>query len=117
MRRSYALMFLLVFCFIAFAASSAAAQMVGNYRPVSKNDPQVKAAARYAVTAEARRVRRGITLLSIDKAEQQVVAGMNYQLCLRVRDGRRTRRATAVVYRHWKGNRSLTSWDWGACNW
>lgn len=91
--------------------------MVGNYRPVSKNDPQVKAAANYTVRAEARRIRHVITLLSVNKAEQQVVAGMNYRVCLKVRDNRRTRWATAVVYRHWNGKRSLTSWDWGACNW
>lgn len=117
MRKLYVPMFLLVFCFMAFAASNVSAQMVGNYRPVSKNDPQVKAAARYAVAAEARRSRHAITLLSIDKAEQQVVSGMNYRVCLRVRDNRRVRRATAVVYRHWSGKRSLTSWDWGTCNW
>jgi hypothetical protein len=117
MRKLYASMFLLAFCFLVFAASNAAAQMVGNYRPVSKNDPQVKAAANYAVSTEATRTRHTITLISISKAEQQVVAGMNYRVCLKVREGKRTRWATAVVYRHWKGKRSLTSWDWGTCDW
>lgn len=111
--------FVLGFFCLIFTASSATAQepMAGGYSSVSKNDAQVKAAAKYAVAREARRVKRGITLISISKAEQQVVAGMNYQVCMKVRDGRKTRWASAVVYRHWKGTRSLTSWDWGACNW
>lgn len=119
MSRSVTSIFLLVFCCLVFAAASASAQemMTGNYRPVNKNDAQVKAAAKYAITAEAKRVKRGISLVSISKAEQQVVAGMNYRVCMKVRDGRKTRWATAVVYRHWKGTRSLTSWDWGTCDW
>jgi hypothetical protein len=61
--------------------------------------------------------KNGISLISIDKAEQQVVAGMNYKVCLKVRNGKRVRYATAVVYRDLKGKRSLSSWDWGECNW
>ena len=111
--------FVLSTCFLVFTATNVSAQemMTGNYRPANKNDAQVKAAAKYAVKTEAKRVKRGITLVSISKAEQQVVSGMNYMVCMKVRDGRKTRWATAVVYRHWSGKRSLTSWDWGACNW
>ena len=117
MRKINFLVFLLVFCFIGFAAKTATAQMPGGYNSVNKNDPQVKAAARYAVTTQSKRAGHSITLISISKAEQQVVAGMNYKVCLKVSDRKRTRWATAVVYRDLKGGRSLTSWDWGACNW
>lgn len=117
MRKITFLSFLLAFCFIGFTAQSAAAQIAGGYNPVSKNDPQVRAAAKFAVAAESKRVKHVITLISIRKAQQQVVAGMNYEVCLQVRDGRRVRRATAVVYRNLQGKRSLTSWDWGECNW
>jgi len=109
--------FFLAFCFIGLTAQSAAAQIPGGYNSVSKNDPQVKAAAKFAVAAQSKRVKHVITLISINKAEQQVVAGMNYKVCLQVRDGRRVRKATAVVYRNLQGKRSLTSWDWGECNW
>ncbi len=108
---------LIVFCFLAIGAQAAKAQIAGGYGSVDTKDPQVKAAARYAVTVENRKVRSGVVLLSLVKAEQQVVAGMNYKLCLKVRNGKRVRYATAVVYRDLKGKRSLTSWDWGECNW
>jgi hypothetical protein len=109
--------FVLVGCFILSAASNASAQMTGAYGLAEKNDLQIKAAANFAVRAEGKRVRHSVTLLSINKAEQQVVAGMNYKVCMRVRDGRKNRWATAVVYRDLRGKRSLTSWDWGNCDW
>jgi Aspartic acid proteinase inhibitor len=121
MLKSTLSIFLLVFCCLVFSANNVPAQdegpITGAYGRVNKNDAQVKASAKFAVKARAKSTKRSITLISISKAEQQVVSGMNYKVCMKVRDGRRTRWATAVVYRHWGGTRQLSSWDWGACNW
>jgi TRAP-type C4-dicarboxylate transport system substrate-binding protein len=107
----------LAVCLIGLSAQSAAAQVTGGYGPVAKSDPQVRAAAKFAIAAECKRTKRTITLISTSKAAQQVVAGMNYKVCLKVRDGGQVRTATAVVYRTLQGGRSLTSWDWGTCDW
>jgi hypothetical protein len=107
----------LLLAIFGLGAQAAKGQMAGGYNPAKKNDPQVRAAAKYAVAAENQKIRPGVLFILIAKAEQQVVAGMNYKMCLKVRNGKRVRYATAVVYRNLKGKHSLTSWDWGECNW
>jgi len=47
-------------------------------------------------------------LASIESAQQQVVAGMNYRLALTLRDGSRW---NVVVYRQLNGQLQLTSTD------
>ena len=61
--------------------SSAAETLVGGYSEVSVTNEQVIAAAQFAVKTQALSVERApvITLVEILKAEQQVVAGMNYR--------------------------------------
>jgi cystatin-C len=117
MRKLNLLLPLFVFCLIAIAAQTAKAQIAGGYGPVDTKDPQVRAAARYAVAVENKKIKSGVIFRLLVKAEQQVVAGMNYKVCLKVKNGKRIRYATAVVYRDLKGKRSLTSWEWGECNW
>ena len=117
MRKTILLLCLMTFCFFGFAARAAQAQIAGGYNSVGTKDKEVRAAARYAVAAQGKRAKRSITLISINKAEQQVVAGMNYKVCLKVRDKRLTRVATAVIYKDLRGKRELTSWYWGNCNW
>lgn len=109
------LVFVLAICMMGFTMQNTNAQIAGGFESVSKTDPQVRAAAKFAVAAECKRTKRNITLVSIDSAAQQVVAGMNYKVCMQVRDGRHVRNATAVVWRNLQGGRSLRSWDWGAC--
>lgn len=59
--------------------------IVGGFASVAVNDPGVKAAAAYAISvAPATPDNKPIKLKSIVAARQQVVAGMNYSLCLRV---------------------------------
>jgi hypothetical protein len=57
---------------------------VGGFKPVATNDARVREAARNAVAAAAKREGMNIRLLSVVAAEQQVVQGMNYRLCLKV---------------------------------
>lgn len=60
------------------------APKVGGFKPVATNDPRVREAARAAVAAEAKKESTNIRLLSIVAAEQRVVQGMIYRLCLKV---------------------------------
>jgi hypothetical protein len=114
---------LMVILFVAFTALSgsvfsALAQqppIVGNYREASKTDRDVVSAARFAVKSEKRRQGGHVSLVSIERAEKQVVAGLNYRLCLKVKMKGKTEDVTAVVYKNLKQKYSLTSWDAG-CN-
>ena len=88
----------------------------GGYGTASVTDKEVRKAAAFAVTTRAKRTGKAVTLVSIRKAEIQVVAGLNYRICMRVREGRRAvRTATAVVYRDLRKRMSLTRWKNGAC--
>jgi len=53
-----------------------------------------------------------LTLVSIVGAKQQVVAGMNYRLQLKVDLDGTPREAEAVVWRKLSGEYKLTSWNW-----
>jgi len=86
------------------------APIVGNYREASASDPAVLAAARFAVRAEGRRRGARLTLVSVERAETQVVAGTNYRLRLKVRAAGRVESAQAVVYENLRRVYSLTSW-------
>ena len=60
--------------------------------------------------------RAGLRAVLARSPEIQVVAGLNYRICMRVREGRRAvRTATAVVYRDLRKRMSLTRWKNGAC--
>lgn len=89
--------------------------LVGAYQEVSTTDREVMAAARFAVRRRQQRRRARISLVSIERAETQVVAGTNYRLCLRVRQGNRTREVTAVVYKNLTRRYSLSSWEETSC--
>jgi hypothetical protein len=79
------------------------------------------AAARDAAAVAIRKYsathrRDRVTLVKILKAEQQVVAGMNYRLCMTVKNQRGLRRTvTAVVYETPNGFMRSTSWSTGGC--
>lgn len=84
------------------------AQVPGGFSPAPASDPEVLSAARFAVTAHDPQLK----LLSVEQAQRQVVAGMNYRLSLKV-EGRGTNRvAEAVVWRKLDGKHELTSWQW-----
>ncbi|HVG34083.1 MAG TPA: GerMN domain-containing protein [Pyrinomonadaceae bacterium] len=85
--------------------------MAGGYSEASTAAPDVASAARFAVREESRRERAPITLVSIRRAEKQVVAGLNYRLQLRVKRRGRIRDASAVVYKDLRQKYSLSQWD------
>ena len=89
--------------------------IAGGYADTSNSDPEVVAAARFAIKTERQKLHARITLLSIKHAEVQVVAGLNYRLCLRVKIKGKTRNVNVVVYKNLKQKYSLTSWSADGC--
>ncbi|HEX8846428.1 MAG TPA: cystatin domain-containing protein [Pyrinomonadaceae bacterium] len=85
--------------------------IAGAYAAASTNDPEVVSAARFAATAAGRKTGARVHLLSIESAEQQVVAGLNYRLQLKVRAAGKSEDVTAVVYKNLQQKYSLTSWE------
>lgn len=100
---------------LSIAYDSTAAQNVGGYRAVSPASPEANAAARFAVRAHKQKASGDVSLVSLVKAEQQVVAGTNYRLCLKVKDKEQIKEASAVVFRNLKNRYALTSWNWDNC--
>jgi Cystatin domain len=91
-----------------------AQSIAGGWGEAKVNDPQVLKAARFAVASEQARTDSVFKLVSVVRAEQQVVAGMNYRFCLRLQRGK-SKTALVQVYRNLQAKFSLTSWAWGAC--
>ena len=91
-----------------FAFAQPQPPIVGNFRTASISDPEVKMAAQFALKAQKKSVKP--TLLAIERAQKQLVAGMNYQMTLKLKSGGKIQRAQAVVYRDLSGKFSLTSW-------
>jgi hypothetical protein len=95
---------------------TASAQKVGGYKTIAKTDAGARAAAEFAVDAQAERKNLTIELVSIEKAESQVVAGTNYRLCLKITtsgaedEADVTITVRVIVFRNLKGVYSLTSW-------
>jgi Aspartic acid proteinase inhibitor len=90
-------------------------QIVGGYGDANVKDKNVIAAAKFAVKKGAVKEKATITLVSIKQAQQQVVAGLNYEVCLEInvkKSGKKAvkKYAKAVVYRNLKNVYSLTSW-------
>src|SRR4051794_2548799 len=85
------------------SAQPPAPAIAGSYRPADTANVDVRSAARFAVASiEGPRAR----LRSIDAAQEQVVAGMNYRLDLTTSSGRRWR---VTVYHPLRGRMQLTS--------
>lgn len=90
--------------------------VAGGYAPASRSSKEIRKAAGRAVAIRAKQSGTAITLVKIEKAEVQVVAGMNYRLCMRVREGGRgTKTVTAVLFRSLRGGYSLSRWRAGGC--
>ena len=92
------------------------AQRTGGYRAVARDNEDVSAAAEFAVTEQGKKTEITYKLVSVEHAEQQVVAGINYRLCLKVShrkegpDEDTTESVRVVVYRNLQREYSLTSW-------
>ncbi len=98
----------------------AAAQLAGGFGTADLKDPEVIAAAKFALstknTSMKRTGTRAYNLLEIQKAEVQVVAGLNYRVCMKVKLGSILRTADALVYKDLQNKYSLSSWVWDKCS-
>ena len=118
-------MLIAVFGVIVGGAANTFAQTevptVGGYKKVEATDKEVVAAANFAVKAQAKKQKSKIKLVAVNNAARQVVAGMNYQMCLSVETTDRKKKTAApqfvqvVVYQNIKNKYSLTSWTIAAC--
>lgn len=93
--------------------------IVGGYKVAPTDDPEVVAAAEFAASAQGEKEEgTTIKLLSVEKAERQVVAGINYRLCLRVGigDDPEDVDVKVVVFRSLQKQYSLKSWDVETCS-
>lgn len=100
--------------------TSAPRNLPGGFTAVPVNQSEVTQAAAFAVEAEWQALKAAgqpapLELLSILSAEQQVVAGVNYRLSLKVKRNGQEQVADAVVW--WQAWRQpepyrLTSWEW-----
>src|SRR5581483_7469848 len=98
---------------IALGSMTAFAQM-GGYREIDKSDEGAAAAAEFAVKEVSAKKEITYKLIEIEKAESQVVAGINYRLCLKIgyhkADDDATETIRVAVYRSLQNQYSLTSW-------
>ena len=95
--------------------SSAFAQPIaGGWGKADVKDPQMLEAARFAVAVQQSRTDSVFKLPAITRAEQQVVAGVNYRFCMRLQGGK-SKTAFVQVYRNLEDKFELTSWTWGKC--
>ncbi|MBI3653118.1 MAG: hypothetical protein HY231_18985 [Acidobacteria bacterium] len=90
-------------------------QRTGGYKEAANDDPEVVAAAEFAVAEQGRTQEAAITLVSVEQAETQVVAGINYRLCLKIAVDDETKDVKVVVYRNLQKAYSLTSWAEESC--
>ena len=99
------------------AANAQTEPMTGGYSNISVTSAEATSAAAVAVKRHASlHTKDKVTLVRILKAEQQVVAGMNYRICMIVKNRRGVlRTVTAVVYQPLKGKKRSTDWQTGEC--
>lgn len=100
---------------ILSSASSSFGQITGGYGDADVNDKEVIIAANFAVKRVPRKEKVAVRLVKINQARLQVVAGINYEVCLEAQfrklgEKAVTKYVKAVVYRNLKNVYSLTSW-------
>ena len=114
--RAAVVLSLLICACVAGASAQPEGPITGGYGAVSVKDRSVKTAAGIAIRDHVAKEHHSLTLVRIVKAEQQVVAGMNYRMCLRVRrPGHKAHNVTAVVYDPLRGRTRLTDWTEDGC--
>jgi cystatin-C len=125
MRKGLTVLTLILAAVVAFgygrAGSAQTRPTLGGYKTVSTDDAEVKAAAEFAVSERAEKEGVSLTLVSIESAERQVVAGTNYRLCLKVSadgeedDSGDTQGVKVVVFRSLQKEYVLKSWEVDDC--
>jgi hypothetical protein len=104
----------------SFLVSCANGPILGGYTKAPVTDPEVRAAAQFAISAQSKASSTSnepqtsiLELASIVRAERQIVAGTNYSLALRVKQGGKERAAEVVVFQSLQPIKyELTFWNW-----
>ncbi len=110
-----AVLFILVCACVGFGQNE---PVTGGYAETSVSDAEVVKAAKFAIKKRSKQ-QKNLNLTTIKKAELQVVAGINYQLCLQITfNDKKSKKiieqfVTAIIYRNLKNSYSLTSWTEG----
>ena len=105
----------------SLSSAAVSAQRIGGYREIDKADEGAATAADFAVKAQSEKKEMTYKLVSIEHAETQTVAGINYRLCLKIGyhkqddDVDTTEFVRVVVYRNLQNQYSLTSWTEENC--
>jgi len=97
--------------FTVAADDSVPKNLPGGYAPAELGK-EVKAAADFAVGEQAGREAVPLKLVSIVRAEKQIVAGTNYRVLLTVERSGSARQAKVVVFQDLRSRYSLKSWEW-----
>ena len=119
-RRIYIRVFLFLLA-IGLGGVGSSAQRLGGYREIDKADEGAATAAEFAVKTESEKKEMTYKLVSVEHAETQTVAGINYRLCLKIGyhkqddDVDATEFVRVVVYRNLQNQYSLTSWTEENC--
>ncbi len=97
-------------------------QLSGGWTLAAVSKPEVVAAANFAVAEQAKLMQKELEpasaklrLVSILRAEEQVVSGMNYHLRLKVKlNGKRKKAEATVWWQAWNKEApyKLTAWKW-----
>ncbi|KAL2595746.1 hypothetical protein GLYMA_11G064200v4 [Glycine max] len=101
---------LLSLVLVSYAARRSESAL-GGWSPIKDvNDSHVAEIANYAVSEYDKRYGAKLTLVKVSKGETQVVAGTNYRLVLKVKNGSTTASYQATVLeKPWLHFRNLTS--------
>jgi hypothetical protein len=100
----------------ASAQTNVEPQITGGYSDTPVTSKEVKAAAAVAIADHNKATKDSAKLVSITKAQLQVVAGLNYRICMKIKVNGKVRRVTAVVYKDLKQKSSLSMWTPGNCS-
>lgn len=84
----------------------------GSYQVTEAGKQGVQAAAAFAVAQQSKNEGNKLELKKVSQAQQQVVAGMNYQLQLQVIRKGKEATAKATVFRGLDSHFELKSWQW-----
>ncbi|HQU86328.1 MAG TPA: hypothetical protein PKY59_24575, partial [Pyrinomonadaceae bacterium] len=100
--KSYLIIGLLAFGFLlSFSTNADAQRVLGGYKSIATDNAEVVAAAEFAVgnRVENNTEQEGLELASVDKAEMQTVAGVNYRLCLTVKLDEEEQQVQVIVFK------------------
>lgn len=110
----------LIFCF-SETAFSQTRPIVGGYKTVSVEDEGVVEAAEFAAKTQAEKQEIAIEISSINKAERQTVAGMNYRLCVSASildegEDAEIKQFSVIIFKSLKKVFTLKSWKEEKCS-